>query len=144
MESLITLLKILLFVYLGCFTYISYQIIFNFHKKFLVIKTLSFFFVISLLIIKISNKYDIIFFLGYIFFYCLGVYISKLVFKKKISENAKLVKYFLLKPSKKHLLAFVKKMIFFEQIKRCKKEIKLYFYYLKYPYKKPKTIYELF
>lgn len=144
MESLITLLKILLFLYLGSFTYITYHILFYFYKNFIIIKTFSFFFVLALLIIKISNKYDIVFFVGYIFFYCLGIYITRRFLKAKIFENAKLVKHLLIIPFKKQLIIFVKKIIFYDSIIKLIKHIKLYFFYRKYPHKKPKTIYELF
>ncbi len=144
MESLITLLKILLFVYLGFFTYISYQFIFYFHKRFLVIKTFSFFFVLSVLIIKISNKYDIVFFVGYLFFYMVGIYISKISLKDKIHKNAKLVKHFLIIPFKKQLIKLIKIIVFYDSINKLKNYIKIQIYYRKYPYKRPKTIYELF
>lgn len=144
MESFYTLFKIFIYIYLGSFTYITYQIIFNFNKKFLLIKTLSFFFVLALLIIKISNKYDVVFFVGYLFFYFLGIYLSRLFLKTKILKNTKLVKHLLVIPLKKQLLFFSKKIIFYEQIISVKKRVKLYFYYKKYPYKKPKSIYELF
>ena len=144
MESLITLLKIVLYIYLGLFTYISYQILFYYHKKFILIKTFSFFFFIALLIIKISNKYNITFFVGYLFFYMLGIYLSRLFLKPKIHKNTKLVKYFLIIPLKNKFFLFVRKSIFFDSIIKLKEYIKLYFYYKKFPYKKPKTIYELF
>ena len=144
MESLITLLRIFLFTYLGFFTYISYQIIFYFHKRFLVIKTFSFFFVLSLLLIKISNKYDVIFFVGYLFFYMIGIYISRILLKTKIHKNAKLVKHFLIIPFKKQLIKFIKIIVFYNSLNTLKNYIKSQIYYRKHPYKRPKTIYELF
>ena len=144
MESLITFLKIFLYIYLGSFTYITYQIIFYFHKRFLLIKTFSFFFILALLLIKISSKYNIIFFIGYIFFYFIGIYISKLVFKDKIHKNTKLVKHFVIIPFKKQIINFLKIIVFYDQFLNIRKHIKLYFYYRKYPHKKPKSIYELF
>ena len=144
MESLITLLRIFLFTYLGFFTYISYQIIFYFHKRFLVIKTFSFFFVLSLLIIKISNKYDVIFFVGYLFFYMIGIYTSRIFLKTKIHQNAKLVKHFLIIPFKKQLIKFIKIIVYYNSLNKLKNYIKSQIYYRKHPYKRPKTIYELF
>ena len=144
MESLITLLKIILFIYLGIFTYLTYQIIFFFQKRFVIIKTFSYFIFLAVFIIEISNKYSVDFFIGYIFFYCLGIYISRAVLKAKILKNAKVVKYFVIKPASSILMNFIKKIIFFDQLLKLKKTIKLYRYYKKYPYKKPKTVYELF
>ena len=144
MTSLITLLKILLFIYLGSFTYITYQILFYFQKKFLIIKTLIFFFLIATLIIHLSNKYDVIFFGGYLFFYILGIIITRYILKPKIFKNAKVVEYFLYIPLKKHLINLIKYAFFYSYFINLKNKIKLYKYYKKYPHKKPKSIYELF
>lgn len=144
MTSLITLLKIILFIYLGSFTYICYHILFHFQKKFIVIKTLSFFLFIAVIIIKLSNKYDVVFFIGYLFFYLLGIYISKKLLKQKIRKNNKVVEYFLYNPFKKYLIIFIKQAFFYSSILKIKDRLKLYKYYKKYPHKKPKTIYELF
>ena len=144
MTSLITLLKILLFIYLGSFTYITYQIIFYFQKKLIIIKTLSFFFLIALLIIHTSNKYDVVFFIGYLFFYIIGIIIARHFLKTKIHKNTKLVKHLLYIPFKKCLIIFIKKAIFYSYILKLKNKIKMYKYYKKYPHKKPKSIYELF
>ena len=144
MESLNTLFKIFLYIYLGLFTYLTYHLFFYFQKRMIIIKTFSFFFGISVLIIKISNKYDITFFIGYLFFYCLGIYIAKMIFKRNFNKNTKLVKHFLILPFKKQLIVFIKKITFYDLLIELKNKVKLYFYYRKYPYKKPKTIYELF
>ena len=144
MTSLITLLKILLFIYLGSFTYITYQILFYFQKKFLIIKTLLFFFLIAILIIHLSNKYDVIFFGGYLFFYILGIIITRHILKPKIFKNAKVVEYFLYIPLKKRLINLIKYAFFYSSFINLKNKIKLYKYYKKYPHKKPKSIYELF
>lgn len=144
MTSLITLLKILLFIYLGSFTYITYQIIFYFQKKLIIIKTLSFFFLIALLIIHTSNKYDVVFFIGYLFFYTIGIIIARHFLKTKIRKNTKLVKHLLYIPFKKCLIIFIKKAIFYSYILKLKNKVKMYKYYKKYPHKKPKSIYELF
>lgn len=144
MTSLITLLKILLFVYLGSFTYIIYQIIFYFQKRFILIKTLSFFFLIAVLIIHTSNKYEVVFFVGYLFFYMIGIIIARHFLKAKIHKNTKVVKYFVYIPFKKYFIIFIKKAIFFSLLLKLKEKIRLYRYYKKYPYKRPKSIYELF
>lgn len=144
MTSIIILLKIILFIYLGSFTYITYQIFFYFQKRFLMIKTLFFFFVLAYLIIHISNKYNITFFIGFLFFYILGFYMAKHIFKEKIYKNVIIVDSFIYTPLKKLLIFTIKKAIFFSNIKILKKKIKLHIYYKKHPHKKPKSIYELF
>ena len=98
MESLFNLFKIQICIYLGFFTYITYQIIFYFQKKLIIIKTLSFFFLIALLIIHTSNKYDVVFFIGYLFFYTIGIIIARHFLKTKIHKNTKLVKHLLYIP----------------------------------------------
>ena len=144
MESFTTLLKILLFLYLGSFTYITYIIFFYFQKKFLIIKTFFYFSLLSILIIKISNKYNITYFIGYSFFYLIGLVLTRSLLKSKILKNTKLVSYFLYIPSLKLVKYIFKKIIFYNFFVNLKKRYKLYKYYKKYPYKKPKTIYELF
>lgn len=144
MESLITLLKIFLYMYLGLFTYIIYQIFFSFQKRFLILKTFYFFILLSILIIKISNKYSATFFLGYMFFYLLGIYISKTYFYNILFKNIKVVKHFIINPLKKYFFIFLKYILLYDLFLIIKTKIKLQLYYHKYPHKKPKSIYELF
>ena len=144
MESLSTLLKIFLYIYLGSFSYITFKIIFSFQKRLLVIKTFIFFLVLAILIIKITNKYNIIYSLRYFFFFILGILITRCIFEEEISKNIKVVASFIYLPLLKLLRFTVKKVVFYDLVLFLKKKHKIYKYYKKYPYKKQKTIYELF
>ena len=144
MESLSTLLKIFLYIYLGSFSYITFKIIFSFQKRLLVIKTFIFFLFLAILIIKITNKYHIKYSLGYIFFFILGILITRYIFKDEISKNIKVVASFIYSPLSKLLRFIVKKIVFYDLFLFLKKKYKIYKYYKKFPYKKQKTIYELF
>ena len=144
MESLSTLLKIFLYIYLGSFSYITFKIIFSFQKRLLVIKTFIFFLFLAILIIKITNKYHIIYSLGYILFLILGILITRYIFKDEISKNIKVVANFIYFPLIRLIKHILKKVIFYDFFIALKKKYRLYKYYKKYPYKKPKTIYELF
>lgn len=143
MESFYNLLKIIFFVYLGSFTYITYQILFYYQKKFLFIKTLLFFFLISILLIKASNTYDIPIFHMYIFCYLLGIilakkYLNTYLYKlnKELSSSLSIFK--------KPLTNFLKIILLPSFYPFLKNKYKNYIYYKKHPHLKPKTIYELF
>lgn len=84
MKSLYELIHLLLYFYLGIFTYISYTIIFYHQKKFIFIKNIIYFILLSILWIHISNKYNIKFYLIYFIIYLLGYIISNKLFNNSI------------------------------------------------------------
>ena len=101
MISLYNLLRIILVLYLGVFSYILYQFLFFHQKRFLFTKTILYFFVLAALIIKASNKYDISIFHIYILFYFLGLYLAKKGLSKYIKKHNTEFNS-LLKPIKKY------------------------------------------
>ena len=143
MTSFLNLLKLLILIYLGLITYIAYQIIFFRQKKLLFIKTIIFFFNCAILLIYISNKYHIYLFHVYLIFYFLGIIIGKKILSKRILLINKEVDPLIskLKIMIKKLLKIISIPPFFYY---AKNKINLYFYYKKYPYLKPKSLYELF
>lgn len=143
MESLYNLFRILIVIYLGFFTYICYQLIFFFQKKLLFIKTITYFFVLAIIIIKTINKYQITNTLQYLIFYFSGIILAKKFLKSIILENNKTIKY-CLDRFKKPFITFIKRLIIPPLITRIIKQMKLKKYYKKYPHKKPPSIYELF
>ena len=83
MKSLYELFIIILYIYFGSFSYITFMIIFYFQKKMKIIKALLLFSFFAYLIIKANNKFNIPFSLFYIIFYLLGISLS-LLFEDKI------------------------------------------------------------
>lgn len=143
MESLQALLKTLLVLYLGFFSYILYQLLFYHQKRFLFLKTIFFFSFLAGIIIHISNHYSIPIFHIYILFYLLGLYLAKLCFSKLIKKHNKEFDV-LLKPAKKVLYKLLKIISVPPFIYWIKEKHRLRKYYKRHPNEKPKSIYELF
>ncbi len=143
MESLQNLLKICIVLYLGFFSYILYQILFYHQKRFLFIKTIFFFFLLAILIIHVSNQFDIPIFHIYILFYLLGLYLARLSLSKLLrKQNQKLD--VVLQPLKKGIIKILKIISIPPFIYWLKEKRRLRKYYKRHPNEKPKTIYELF
>lgn len=143
MTSFYTLLKIILILYLGCFTYLLYQLLFYHQKRFLFIKTILFFYIMAICIIQAMNKYHILLFYTYFIFYLLGIYLAwkylkPLIMKRNIEFNQ------ILKPLKKQSLILLKIITIPPFTKNIKAKIKLHKEYQIYPNHRPKSIYELF
>lgn len=143
MESLQALLKVLIVIYLGFFSYILYQILFYHQKRFLFIKTIFFFALLAAILIHVSNRYDIPIFHVYILFYLLGLFLARLAFSKPIRKHNKELNT-ILKPLKKGLYKLLKIISIPPFIYWIKEKLRLRKYYKRHPNEKPKTIYELF
>lgn len=143
MESLFNLIRIIIYLYLGGFTYIAYQILFYRQKKFLLIKTIVFFFVLAIIIINTSNKYDVDFFRMYIIIFLFGILLFRKIFKKTIINDNSIFTFHL-KPIKKLLIKYLKIITIPSFYPIIKSLIKKYKYYKLNPHHKPKTIYELY
>ncbi len=143
MESLFNVLKVLLCIYLGVFTHLLYQLLFYHQKRFLFLKTLLFFGIIAVLMIHMANKFHILLFHMYLLFYGLGLYLSKRYLASSVLKKNKAFQAFL-KPLEKKLFSILIKLSLPPFYSEIKAKIKTYRYYRKYPYLKPKTIYELF
>ena len=141
MDSLINLFKALLYFYLGFFTYITYQILFYHQKKFIFIKTIIFFFSLAIIIINISNKYNIDTFHMYIFIFILGIIIARKLLKKIILKTNTIFTINM-KPIKKLLIKILKIIAIPSFYPIIKQLINKYKYYKIHPHHKPKTIYE--
>ena len=143
MESFYNLFKIIIYFYLGSFTYITYQILFYHQKKYLFIKTILFFILISILLIKASNTFDIQIFEMYIFCYLIGIILAKkYLHKHLLILNKEFSNY--LSTFKKPLTKFLKILLLPSFYPILKNKFQNYLFYKKHPHLKPKTIYELF
>ncbi len=143
MISFYNLLRVILLLYLGIFTYILYQLLFYHQKRFLFIKTILFFFGLAAILIYASNKYHIALFHVYLLFYLLGIWAGKKVFSKDIRKRNIEFKT-ILDPIKKYFYKFLKLISippFFSILKTKRKERK---YYRLHPHLKPKSPYDLF
>ncbi len=143
MESFYTLLKIILILYLGCFTYLLYQMLFYHQKRFLFLKTICFFFCMAVLMIQAMNHYHIILFYTYFIFYLLGIYLTRKFLKNNIMKiNQELKKN--LKPIQKYCCKLFKTISIPPVVYYLKEQNQKRKYYKLHPDKKPKTPYELF
>lgn len=143
MESLFNLVKLLLFFYLGIFTFITYQIIFYHQKRFQLLKTLVIFFIYAIIIIFIMNKYHLKPLKIFMFFYIFGIISANKFFKIKLLKlNQNITNNF--KPIKKILRKILIIIWFPKLYYYLKNKIKLHKYYHKHPHKKPKSLYELY
>lgn len=143
MESLNNLLKVLLFIYLGIFSYLLYQMLFYHQKRFLFIKTILYFFGLAIIIINVMNKHHIILFTALAFCYLSGIYLGKKFFKEIIIKK----NYdfsLLIKPLNKLLLKILKIITIPPLANYMKEKRKLHKYYKLHPNLKPKSPYELF
>lgn len=143
MTSLYDLIKVLIVLYLGFFSYILYQILFYRQRRFLFLKTILFFFILAIIIIKVANHYSIPIFHIYILIYLLGLYIAKKLLAVSLKKYNKALDM-LIAPLKKHLIKLFKIISIPPFVYFLKKKIGLYRYYKKHPNKRPKSIYELF
>lgn len=96
MKSLLELLYLLLFLYLGSVTYILFSLIFYHQKRFLIIKNIIFFLLIGILWIYISNKYCINYNYFYFISFIIGTILSKYFFEESLIKFNKLISYFLI------------------------------------------------
>lgn len=96
MKSLLELLYLLLFLYLGSVTYILFSLIFYHQKRFLIIKNIIFFLLIGILWIYISNKYCINYNYLYFISFIIGTILSKYFFEESLIKFNKLISYFLI------------------------------------------------
>ena len=143
MISFYNLLKVVLLLYLGIFTYILYQLLFYHQKRFLFIKTILFFSCLAVLIIKASNRYHIALFHVYLIFYFVGIYLGKNFFHNSLKNyNFRFTN--LIKPLKAKSIHFLKWLLIPPLVHKIKEKRKLKKYYKLHPNLKPKSIYELF
>ncbi len=143
MESLYQLLYLCLYLYLGVFTHIAYNIIFFYQKRFVFIKTLVFFFFIAYLWILLTNNYNINFNPMYLFTYILGYVLSNFLFDEYIKKLNTIYLQFL--NQAKWKLIYYLKLIAVPPIYyhiRCQIYTKIYFH--KHPWLKPLSIKRLF
>lgn len=143
MKSLLQLLFLLLYFYLGMFTMLAYIIIFYFQKKFKLIKTIIFFFIISTIWIKIRNKYDTGFNLIYPLFFIAGNVCANIIFKPEIKQKLTMFnkKYIIIKLYLKSIRNYVLIPPIFYKL-WCK--IYSFFHYKKHPLDRPPSIRRLF
>lgn len=143
MESLLQLLYLLLYMYLGVFTQILYDILMGYQKKFLTIKALLIFIFVGYLWIAITNMYEISFRFIYFFFYVIGYIISHYIFHSYICDLLTLYKPYLLRF--KDFILYLMHLILVPPILQYIK-CKLYtmLYYHKHPWLKPIGIKRLF
>ena len=142
MKSLYELFIIILYIYFGSFSYITFMIIFYFQKKMKIIKALLLFSFFAYLIIKANNKFNIPFSLFYIIFYLLGISLS-LLFEDKIKNTLDIfdIHYQKIKEKAIYILFLILYPPIFTKIKCF---IYNKYYYFKHPYFKPKGILYLF
>lgn len=143
MESFYNLLRIILMLYLGCFTYTLYQILFYYQKRFLFLKTISFFYVLAVIIIRAMNKYSLENLTIYLVFYFIGLLLTRKYLAKEILKRNRFFKQLLL-PLKTFTIRLLKIITIPPLFKLLKKKLKLAIYYKKNPHLRPLSIYELF
>ena len=86
MQSLQQLLYLALYFYLGSFTHITYDTIFFYQKKLLLIKHIIFFSFIAFLWISIANKFSIQMIYIYYIIFIVGYTISYKIFHRCIAN----------------------------------------------------------
>ena len=86
MVSFYNLLRVLLLLYLGIFTYILYQLIFYHQKRFILVKTILFFSCLAVITIWAANKYHIVLFHVYLLFYFVGIYLGRVFFSAQLKQ----------------------------------------------------------
>ncbi len=138
MESTKELLYLLLYAYLGCLTYIGYNLFFYHQKRLIIIKGLLYFLLIFFIWIKLDYKYQTGFNIFYMISYIIGIIIGNILFEielnkfnQKIAKINSVLRYYL-------ILATIPPIYYYI---RCK--IHTYKFYKKYPRLKP-DIYKLF
>lgn len=143
MESFNYLLNIFLFIYLGSFFYITYQILFYFQNKYIFIKLIIYFSFIAYLIIRVKSKFNILLLYQYFLFFILGIFLGRKTFRNSLLSTNKKIKGIL--DSFWGRFTYLLKLLLIPPISfyiYCK--IKTYLFYLEKPYLKPKNNYELF
>lgn len=143
MKSLLQLFYLFLYFYLGLFTMICYMIFFYFQKRFKLFKAIIFFFIISIIWIRIKNKYNTDFFLIYSIVFILGIIIANVLFNFEIYEklNKFNKKYKIIKLYLNEIKNYLLLPPFFSKI-WCK--IYSFFHYKKHPLDRPPSIRRLF
>lgn len=143
MESLSQLLYLLLYFYLGSIAYICYNIIFYYQKKFLIIKIIAYFILVSFVWIYISNKYKIDFNYFFIIAFIIGMFLSEALFEKYLNKlNDKYIKALALLKDK--VIYIIKLAITPAIYNKFKCYIFKKIYYHKYPWLKPLDLRRLF
>ena len=139
MESLNQLLNLLIYLYLGIFSYILFNVVFFHQRRLLIIKSLFFFLFIFYLTLRISHRYLIEFNFIYIIAYFIGFISAIKIFDKylfrlnnKIIDVIDLIKFFINTSFNPPIIKFIKCYIHTNHI------------YRKYPYLKPKGLEYLF
>ncbi len=131
MKSLYELIYLLLYFYLGMFTFISYTLLFYHQKRFLFIKNIIYFILISILWIYLTNKYKINFNIIYFIIYLIGYIISFKLFNNKLNEINKSLNIIIIN------IAYIIKLIISPPlINTIKCHLYKYKLFKKYPYLK--------
>ncbi len=143
MVSFYNLLRVLLLLYLGMFTYILYQLLFYHQKRFILVKTILFFSCLAVITIWAANKYHIVLFHVYLLFYFVGIYLGRVFFSAQLKQYNYQFKQFIT-PIKLKLFQFFKWITISPIVYKIKEKRKLKKFYKLHPNLKPKTIYELF
>lgn len=143
MVSFYNLLRVLLLLYLGIFTYILYQLLFYHQKRFILVKTILFFSCLAVITIWAANKYHIVLFHIYLLFYFVGIYLGRVFFSAQLKQYNYQFKQFIT-PIKLKLFQFFKWITIPPIVYKIKEKRKLKKFYKLHPNLKPKTIYELF
>ena len=95
MKSILELLNLLLFLYLGSVTYILFSLIFYHQKRFIIFKNIIFFILIGILCVYISNKYFISYNYFYFLSFIIGIILSKYFFEESLLKFNKIISCFL-------------------------------------------------
>lgn len=143
MESMLQLLYLLLYMYLGLFSQILYDLLMLYQKKFLITKSLILFIWIGYLWIKISNLYEIPFHIIYLLFYTLGYILSFYIFHSYLVERLTLYKPYLLR-IRDYILFGIHCILFPPILRYIKCRVYTTRYYHKHPWLKPIGIKRLF
>lgn len=143
MQSLQQLLYLALYFYLGSFTHITYDTIFFYQKKLLLIKHIIFFSFIAFLWISIANKFSIQMIYIYYIIFIVGYTISYKIFHSYITETNTIYKAYIDK-FKIFLFYYIKLLLMPPLYNYIKCKIYMKSYYHKYPYLKPIGIKRLF
>lgn len=138
MESLKELLYLFLYAYLGCITYIGYNLFFYHQKKLLIIKGILYFLLIFYIWVKLDYKYQTGINIYYMISYVIGIILGKIIFEAELNKlNKKLAIFY---NTFRYYLILAVIPPFYNEL-RCM--IHTYNFYKKHPRLKP-NIYKLF